>query len=158
MQVWAESFCARQEQSDCYILRKNGKSLELSKLQVESTWCDNSILCICNHMKDQALCQKQKKNMKFTSSSASTGKVKQAIQRFHHHAISTPSVNNEKWSSEWFEHSCMSIKLSEPSHSDIGIPMKVKGGISNYNAIDQVICCSGQNNILWHAVRSQRSL
>ena len=32
-------------------------------------------------MKDQALCQKQKKNMKSTSSSASTGKVKQAIQR-----------------------------------------------------------------------------
>ena len=56
-------------------------------MQVESTWCDNSILCICNHMKDQALCQKQKKNMKVTSSSASTGKVKQAIQHLRQEAI-----------------------------------------------------------------------
>ena len=38
-------------------------------------------------MKDQALCQKQKKNMKFTPSSASTGKVKQAIQRLRQEAI-----------------------------------------------------------------------
>ena len=41
------------------------------------------------------LCQKQKKNMKVTPSSALTGKVQQAIQR-HHHAISTPSINNGK--------------------------------------------------------------
>ena len=38
-------------------------------------------------MKDQALCQKQKKNMKVTSSSASTGKVKQAIQHLRQEAI-----------------------------------------------------------------------
>ena len=38
-------------------------------------------------MKDQALCQKQKKNMKVTSSSASTGKVKQAIQHLRKEAI-----------------------------------------------------------------------
>ena len=50
-------------------------------------------------LREKALCQKQKKNMKVTPSSALTGKVKQAIQR-HHHAISTPSINNEKWSSE----------------------------------------------------------